>query len=175
MGLFKSWQIFMSDCATCGKNITDLPRPERKKYCNRKCWYKSRPELIIEKRSCAYCGKEVAIHTNQEASRKRSYCDMNCRKAHWHGENVPTWKGGSYIDGDGYRQVSKDGKKTPEHVLLAEKALGRRLVRGKEVVHHINGDKLDNRPCNLLICSNSYHARLHQAMSRQWQRENCNV
>jgi len=49
----------------------------------------------------------------------------------------------------------------PEHILIAEQQLGRQLIKRKEVVHHINGDKQDNRPTNLLVCTRSEHRKLH--------------
>jgi hypothetical protein len=47
------------------------------------------------------------------------------------------------------------------HILVAEQKLGRYLF-DDEVVHHIDGDRLNNDPNNLLICANkSEHAKLH--------------
>ena len=48
-----------------------------------------------------------------------------------------------------------------QHILIAEKALGKRLPGAIEV-HHFNGKRADNRNENLVICPNrTYHRLLH--------------
>lgn len=47
-----------------------------------------------------------------------------------------------------------------EHVVVAESFLGRRLRKDEEV-HHLNGDRRDNRKRNLLVLMQSQHSKLH--------------
>lgn len=79
----------------------------------------------------------------------------------------------SYIDSYGYRQIwcgrfegsrgRKDGYRA-EHHLVAEDAIGRSLLPG-EVVHHIDGNKLNNSPENLYVCSGSKeHRGIHNQL-----------
>ena len=56
-----------------------------------------------------------------------------------------------------------------EHTYVASMVLGRGL-RGKETVHHINGNPADSGKSNLLICDHKYHRQLHVRLgeSQSW-------
>lgn len=81
--------------------------------------------------------------------------------------------GRRHLSSHGYvRVVLEGGARQYEHILVAERALGRRLKnfgRGhpeNEVVHHINGDKTNNSPTNLLVCTHKYHVELHHRLEQ---------
>ena len=59
-----------------------------------------------------------------------------------------------------YREVVRDGKRIFEHRWVVEQALGRPLGPD-EIVHHINGDSLDNRLKNLRVMDRGSHSREH--------------
>ena len=70
--------------------------------------------------------------------------------------------GTRYTHQDGYIFLSGVNKK--EHILIAEKALGKKLPK-HAVVHHANENRSDNRNSNLVICpDNSYHRLLHRRL-----------
>lgn len=47
-----------------------------------------------------------------------------------------------------------------EHIVVAEESMGRKLY-DDEVVHHLDGDRSNNRKENLLVLTNKMHGRLH--------------
>lgn len=71
--------------------------------------------------------------------------------------NKGTSKG--WINSKGYREIRVDGRTMKEHRHLMERHLGRKLLPTEDV-HHLNGDKTDNRIENLEVIAHADHTRL---------------
>lgn len=76
------------------------------------------------------------------------------------GEKSPTWKGGKTRSRKGYVVLRNDGDVIFEHRAIMEAHIGRKLT-DDEVVHHINGDKTDNRLENLQLMTRGEHSKMH--------------
>lgn len=166
----------MRTCRGCQKQFPapawEKANPARggAKYCSLSCYYESRKNTSVYK-TCSGCGLTLLRKRAHANRHERHFCSKACLAKFHCGERHVSWQGGRWFDPDGYVRINTgNGKAKYEHVLIAERALGRPIRKG-EVVHHINGNKQDNRNSNLLICSASYHHWLHQKMSHLYQQE----
>lgn len=96
----------------------------------------------------------------------KGYCRLHYLRMWRTGRtDIVTNRGGGFsLNGDGYVTMNINGKTVYEHILLAEKALGKKLPYGA-IVHH-TGQKHDNEGFfKLVICPNQkYHLLLHKRM-----------
>lgn len=100
-----------------------------------------------------------------KAHESKGYCAKHyTRIIRQHRQRVIGPKGFGTISRNGYVVHNSGGKNYLEHVAIAEHVLGKKLPCGA-IVHHANGNRLDNRPENLVICpSRAYHSLLHARM-----------
>lgn len=118
------------------------------------------------------CGESLEGRVGPDAFRRAVTGKANAGwlPGHRHlADRNPRWNGGVVITVGGYRQVKANGhpngKKNGyilEHRLVMATHLGRALLP-TEVVHHINGDKLDNRIENLVVMTNVDHKKFAHA------------
>ena len=90
----------------------------------------------------------------------RGMCNMHylrVKKTGTTGPATPLHDGKGALNAYGYLMVRRKG----EHVRVAESVLGKPLPPGA-IVHHVDGDKVGNRPGNLVICPDrAYHNLIH--------------
>jgi uncharacterized radical SAM superfamily protein len=135
---------------------------------------------------CDECFKlfEVTNSRANEAVRNKQnkFCSINCRKCNWKKyaanrliEHVNTignslFKGGIGITTDGYIWIRIKGNgyhhnQIKLHRYLMEIKLGRKLLE-REIIHHIDENKLNNDINNLMIVTRAQHNRIHKFFDR---------
>jgi len=113
---------------------------------------------------------------------KRKFCSRLCYSESLKGKKFiednsgsknGNWKGGRRIDKDGYIVVHVPNHPfcdvhgyIREHRLKMEQKIGRYLLK-TEVVHHLNGNKGDNRISNLELLTKVEHDRINALERRR--------
>lgn len=108
--------------------------------------------------ACTSCGTIQVRNPSQIAKSGRVFC-KSCGKNP--GEHHPKWAEGQYISKDGYRLIIINGSYLREHRVVWEEANKASLLPNG-TIHHIDYDKLNNSPDNLLLLSSEEHGRFHR-------------
>ncbi len=110
--------------------------------------------------TCQECSKQFLKEWNQITRSKFHFCSKICRNKNKECSRYAAEQNGNVqrFRGEGKSYVKFLGRHA--HRIAAEEKLGRALKRG-EIVHHINGDRRDNRHENLEVMTQSDHIKIH--------------
>ena len=136
------------------------------RYCGDAAYTKEDLEHFVKRKKCLH-GRERLCKACANLRHKTQNKEWRQRNEGYYLDWLRRSEGHSYIKKDG-RGVArwhtvKDGRWRPRSCVIVEEILGRLLECG-EVVHHINGDVLDDRPENLQLMKKSDHVRLHHRL-----------
>lgn len=156
------------ECENCHKPFTVRPSGSARRFCGNACARghqsgERHPRWVPEtKKSCIHCGEEFVLNKRTD-DKKKKYCSYACcvEYRRTYGGPRSMAAGTVHQKENEYRFVkTESGKWVEEHRLVVEKRLGRKMLP-REIVHHRNGNKGDNRDENLMVVTRQQHMRIH--------------
>lgn len=165
-------------CEFCGGEFSVYPSQiglrglNTGRFCSRACAAKSRvgqaPFAANEARrgkqahnnarikiACANCGEQFSVAPCRVGRKYPIKCCSQACSYELKRVSKPS----------GYRRSNWSGQRLADHLGLAQQLLGRDAVRGKDV-HHIDGNRLNNSPTNLIVLERGEHRSVHDF---QWR------
>lgn len=160
-------------------------------FCSRKCMGEYRKAHNPNYVACEVCGKLIRRKPNELKRIKHHTCSYKCmgelRKSIYLGDKNPNYGNTGIknpislerrISNYGYvllkmpdHPFARDGGWVMEHRYIAEQYLlteensaeinGKKYLRRDLEVHHIDGNKINNAPSNLMVLTKSEHMKLH--------------
>lgn len=155
---------FERPCESCGTPVYVKPHQEKAgfgRFCSRACQTTWQARNAVT-RECGWCGKSMTMSPFRATIQK--YCSWTCQMEGRRTKALDRIHNGrrAHQGPQGYVWVwepdhpASYGGWYPEHRILMEQQLGRRLET-TEHVHHINGIKDDNRLENLSVLTAGEH------------------
>ena len=139
----------------------------------------------IALRVCDKCGHEQwvnywniyrkGVHICRSCSCKQN-AKTRDKKEPWNKSKkfAPKHLGSSYINTNGYKEIwvgdhtlpNRAGGYVREHRILKELEINRSL-ESFEIIHHVDGDKVNNETNNLFVCNGHFeHRKIHGQLER---------
>ena len=179
-------------CSVCGKNISVFPKDIKSNktgnfFCSKKHFQKwnkkaakerftgkNNPKYVQKiKTKCANCGEKMEVFPSRIPETGNVYCDSKCQyngmSKHFSGELSPNWLGGIasapychvWLDSD----FKEDIKLRDEHKCQNPDC---RKNTDRLSIHHIDYDKMNCHPDNLITLCFSCNARAN--FDREWHK-----
>lgn len=173
-------------CERCDRQFTrPASRVKDHAFCSRTCYFDSGiptsnaikatrtryPDGGIRDIACAQCEQTFGRYKSQVRSGPM-FCSIKCQRAFAIASPVRQITSGGYVRilvGRGVPGSQKNGH-IFEHRLVMQQHLGRALIKS-ENVHHVNGNRSDNRIENLELWSSSQPPGQRVIDKLAWARE----
>lgn len=154
-------------CPECEREF--IPQVDRQVRCSKSCAAKAfNATRRKQERLCEFCGASYRYRKLTQRTCSKS-CAQKLAKTAAPGEvRVGT------IAQLGYQLLRVDGKAILEHRYVMEQHLGRPL-KSSELVHHRDGNKLNNDLSNLELTDRSAHPKQHCEMFRSETHKQCRL
>ena len=156
-------------CDTCGKDFSRRPSMVKPvNYCSPGCYHAAKQTTV----KCEKCGK-VFVRLKSDI-KGHIFCSPECANDYLRKTGAETfYRINPTIEHRKRLRAAKIGRAEKDtyektfgrhtHRIVAEEKIGRPLKPG-EVVHHIDGNKRNNNPENLMVFAS-------QALHRKWHIE----
>lgn len=152
-------KLRVNHCEICDTSFVVKKERWGKRFCSMSCVAANKSKTVVKvTKQCKFCDASFTVAKSTiTASSPRDYCSRKCSIDSRRNPEHPVLESGKHLRSNGYIGVCIDGRMTTEHQQVMREHLGRELFP-HENVHHINGDKTDNRLENLELWTKSQPA-----------------